>query len=275
MMSAAAPAASEDPPAWQPPPFCRTSWSSAAARAWWEPRLIAARAALEDLAVLRSAQDGVLRIVAVRPASLGRLRGLAATRGVRLESLGAAPAAPDAVAAGRFGRLLVAIGEGAALVPDNAPCPAPANEDPVWRLALRTAAAEPFDEGKGLVVAGDWAANPLLAPVGLSATSAWPAAFDCDRAAAEGAALLAAAETHGLSAAIRDLREALSWPTSWSALHGIAEVKTPVFRFIRSAPPTRQRITVRRQGAAFPEQAARGLGFPFLTRANPRNRAPR
>jgi len=271
-MDIAAPArAAPDPPRWQPPPFCRTSWSSAAARTLWEPRLDAARAALEDLAVLRSAMDGRSRVAIVRPASLERLRALAATHGVGFASLGVAPAAADAVAAGRYGRLLLALGEGAAAPPpDAAACRFAADEDPIWRLALDTAAAEPFDAGRGLIVAGDWAANPLLAPVGLAAVPSWPGGFDCAASAAEGAMLLDAAAQHGLAAPIGDLREALSWPISWSALHGVAEVKTPVFRFIRNTPPTRHPLTVRRRGAAFPEEAARGLGFPFLDRARPR-----
>lgn len=258
------------PPGWQPPPFCRTSWSSAAARALWEPRLAAARAALEDLAVLRCADDAAPRIAVVRPASLERLRALAAGRGVKLRSLGVAPATADAVAAGRFGRLLVALGDGTGGRPaDAAPESAP-GEDPVWTLACLTPGAAAFDEGRGMTVAGNWAANPLLAAIGLAAAAPWPAGFDCPAAAAHGEALLAAAEMHGLAGPVADLREALSWPVTWTALHGIAEVKTPIFRFIRNSPPTRTPYTVRRRGTVFPQEAAKGLGAPFLDRARPR-----
>jgi hypothetical protein len=141
------------------------------------------------------------------------------------------------------------------------------DEDPIWRLALATGGARPFDEGRGLTVAGDWASNPLLAPLGLTAMFCWPQSFACAEAEAEGEALLASAAAYRLSEPIGHLREALAWPVSWTALHGAAEVKTPVFRFIRDTPPTAHRLSVRRLGAGMPETAARGLGFPFTGRA--------
>lgn len=250
--------------AWTPPAFCRSSWASESARALWEPRFRAARTACEDLAVLQVAEGAGGRVAVIRPASLARVTRLAADHGVALRSLDAAPATAHAVAAGRLGRLLVAIGDTALPIPD--PIEDRAEVDPVWRLAGAAAGAATVS------VAGDWAANPLLAPVGLVVQPLWPGGFDCPDAAARGAALVAAAGRHGREEAIGWLRAALSWPVAWSALHGIAEVKTPVFRFIRTTPPTPGVLAVLREGAAMPEGAARGLGFPF---AAPRLSAPR
>jgi hypothetical protein len=248
---------------WTAPAFCRSSWASETARALWEPRFRAARTACEDLAVLQVADGARGTVAVIRPASLARMTALAAERGVALHSLDAAPATAHAVAAGRLGRLLVAIGGGEAPAAD--PIEDCDDMDPVWRLAGAAGADE-------VAVEGGWAANPLLAPVGLLVQPLWPSSFDCPDAAACGTALVAAAARHDRAEAIGWLHEALSWPVAWSALHGIAETKTPVFRFIRNTPPTPGKLSVRREGGAMPEASARGLGFPF---AAPRMPAPR
>lgn len=250
---------------WRPPPFCRLSWTSETTRAIWEPRIRAARDAIEDLALLRSADDGQPRIAFVRTESVERLCTLARACGVSLAN--AAPWSPGIhdVATGRSGRFpVVAAGEANAAV-DGA-CEAGAEDDPVWCLAAATPGTEPFDDGRGMTVAGNWASNPLLAAMGLAAPI-WPSSFACEDTRAQGDALLACAAAHGYEQAIGHLRDALSWPTSWTALHGVAEIKTPVFRFVRNTPPTRKRLSVHYLGTEMPEGAARGLGFPFVRRS--------
>ncbi|MFX4929700.1 hypothetical protein ABTB76_19360, partial [Acinetobacter baumannii] len=88
----------------------RMSWTSAVARAAWEPHLQAARTALEDLAVLRTAADGVPRIAFVRPSALARLTALADEAGTSLVSLGPGGTTPYDVATGRAARLVLAVG---------------------------------------------------------------------------------------------------------------------------------------------------------------------
>lgn len=252
--------------AWRPPPFCRVSWANEAVRSVWEPRFQSARDALEDLAVLRAAEDGRPRLLFARAASRTRLCDLALRLGLALDGLPRREPGRHDVAAGRAARLLLRVGgdDGAPLpASEGAPCEDDAGTDPVWRLARATAGAVPFDDGRGLRLGGGWASNPMLAAVGLCAAPAWPSDFDDGTAAVEGAALEQRAERHGRAAAIGHLREALSWPTSWTCLHGIAEVKTPLFRFVRDAPPTAERHTVHLVGTIMPERAPRGLGFPF------------
>jgi hypothetical protein len=255
-------------PAWSPPPFCRSSWSSEAARALWEPRLNAVRDLVEDMGLLTCGEG---RMLVIRAPSLGRLAAMAAGWGVPFDSLGAAPETPHAVAAGRHGRLLVRIGNGGPGAPQPA-CEGDPHVDPLWALAAAEPEARLFDEGRGRGVAGPWASNPMLAAVGLSIGRGWPGGFDCPAAPAQGQALLDAAIAHGREEAALWLREVLSWPVSWTALHGIAEIKTPVFRAIRTTPWTAARFTIERQGSAMPEGAARGLGFPFAAARMARRR---
>lgn len=261
-------AQAEAPPRWAPPPFCRLSWSSEAARNLWEPRLNAARDLIEDMGLLTC---GTGRLLVVRAASLSRLAAMAAGWGVPFDSLGAAPETPHGVAAGRHGRLLVRVGNAGPGAP-RAAYEADPEVDPLWALAAAEPEARRFDAGRGLGVGGHWAANPMLAALGLSIGRGWPSGFDCAEAAAQGQALLDAATAHGREEAALWLREILSWPVSWTALHGIAEIKTPVFRAIRSTPWTAARLTIERQGSAMPEAAARGLGFPFAAARMARRR---
>jgi hypothetical protein len=59
------------------------------------------------------------------------------------------------------------------------------------------------------------------------------------------------------------LPEILSWPIEWSALHRIAEIKTPVLKASARTDATPCRYTVRRQGDNYPLEGIRGLNFPY------------
>ena len=58
----------------------------------------------------------------------------------------------------------------------------------------------------------------------------------------------------------------LSWPTEWSALHGIAEIVTPVLRVSTNTDLTGDKVVVQRQGTTYPAEGASGLRFPFQRR---------
>ena len=59
------------------------------------------------------------------------------------------------------------------------------------------------------------------------------------------------------------LLEILSWPIEWSALHGIAEIKTPVLKASTRTDAAPCKYTVRRQGDNYPLEGIRGLNFPY------------
>ena len=60
------------------------------------------------------------------------------------------------------------------------------------------------------------------------------------------------------------LLEVLSWSMTWSTLHGIDEVKTPVFKMITNGQAVPQKLRVNLAGTSDPEFAGRGLNFPFV-----------
>lgn len=58
-------------------------------------------------------------------------------------------------------------------------------------------------------------------------------------------------------------KEILSWPVEWSAVHGIGEVRFPVLKLSTRTTVYPDKRTVRREGTAYPAEAARGLTFPY------------
>jgi 2-polyprenyl-3-methyl-5-hydroxy-6-metoxy-1,4-benzoquinol methylase len=75
--------------------------------------------------------------------------------------------------------------------------------------------------------------------------------------------LMAFGRERGYGTEMEWLEEILSWPVSWSALHGIAEVKTPVLKASTRTDATAHEFIVRRHGRRVPAEAAAGLSFPF------------
>lgn len=59
------------------------------------------------------------------------------------------------------------------------------------------------------------------------------------------------------------LEEILDWPMHWSALHGCAELKTPVAKIIYRCDATSDKQEIRFEGNTYPEEGERGLAFPY------------
>jgi 2-polyprenyl-3-methyl-5-hydroxy-6-metoxy-1,4-benzoquinol methylase len=57
--------------------------------------------------------------------------------------------------------------------------------------------------------------------------------------------------------------EMLNWPIEWSALHGIAEIRTPVLTISTRTNATGKKLVVQRDGSNYPEEGSKGLRFPF------------
>jgi SAM-dependent methyltransferase len=73
----------------------------------------------------------------------------------------------------------------------------------------------------------------------------------------------------GFAVEMEWLEEILNWPASWSALHGIAQVKTPVLKVSTRTDATAHEFVVRRAGRRMPAEAAAGLVFPFRSPEGP------
>jgi hypothetical protein len=70
------------------------------------------------------------------------------------------------------------------------------------------------------------------------------------------------------------LAEILSWPIECSALHRIAEIKTPMLKASTRTDAIPCKDTVRRQGDSYPLEGIRGLNFPYPSRPRPQKNQP-
>lgn len=72
------------------------------------------------------------------------------------------------------------------------------------------------------------------------------------------------------------MRECLSWAVDWSALNGIVEVKTPLFKFCTwtipqaGTTPQTSRRRIIREGRSAVDGGGVGLSFPFAQSPRPR-----
>jgi hypothetical protein len=140
--------------------------------------------------------------------------------------------------------------------------------DTIWRMAANLLegeeAANVREEATNVrEVSGPPHTNVLWRSLGLRAVNHSPCRFDCEATVELAGEFLEAGRSGGYSTQVGWLLEILSWPVEWSALHGIAEIKTPVLKMVTNTDATAEKYVVRRKAASYPEEGAQGLGFPY------------
>ncbi len=133
--------------------------------------------------------------------------------------------------------------------------------DPTWPMAVASAGAD--EETRHVEIGGPPEVNILWRWMGVRAVAHLPCRSDCDASVELGRRMLAVGREAGFEEEVDWLLEILSWPLEWSALHGIAEVKTPVLKVTTMTDATPYEYVVRRAGTRFPREGARGLEFPY------------
>jgi hypothetical protein len=106
-------------------------------------------------------------------------------------------------------------------------------------------------------------ANILWRWVGVRAVPHLPCRFDCSRSIEFAAEMLNIGRRIGYAEEMDWITGILSWPVEWSALHGIAEVKTPVLKVTTRADATAEKWVIQWAGTSYPEEGAVGLQFPY------------
>ncbi|HKX45196.1 MAG TPA: hypothetical protein VJP77_00630 [Planctomycetota bacterium] len=283
------------------PEFLRTTWVSDAARAAWEPKIRRCAETWQRLEWL-AAVEGI-RPCAVVTVTAEQLveRGDVGRRGfvhLPLECLGGAG---GAVLGGELRyravvatlenahRFRVAFEEGDDVtLGDLLGCPPCCREsfrsawvdlglqDPTWPIAQRsTSPHAPEDRdapgsstpARTLDIQGPPFGNILWRWIGLRLVPHLPCRADCGSTAEIGSAIAELAGREGLGAEHDCLLEMLQWPVEWSALHGIAEIRTPILKFVVPTDGTKNKYTVRWQGTRRPAESGRGLDFPYAAPA--------
>jgi radical SAM protein with 4Fe4S-binding SPASM domain len=269
-----APRAADDPK-----PKARISWVGEQARERWQGRLVRLPIAIEELTVHAARVSGARCAVRLVPeSSFDRLLGLAAEHG-----LGAAILPAEALPGGICTRPAEAVaGVFLAGAPDAA-----ANAQAAWerrdlpafqalidlpacclRHGSDAAGGDLFPAHRGTVYLPESvAAHPLLAPLGISALPVAPCRLDCPSALEAAEQWLEVAAGQGYAAEAGWLRECFSWAISWSELHGVTEVKTPLFKMCLETGSALRTRTIRRAGTSAVEGSAAGLSFPYAAPA--------
>ena len=134
--------------------------------------------------------------------------------------------------------------------------------DTTWAMSAPAEPATQIEEFERRV-SGPKESNILLRWLGIRAVPHLPCSFDCASTAEFGRKLISVGRDAGFAIEMDWLLEMLSWPVAWSALHGIAEVRTPILKIATATDATAERYEVRREGEGYPEEGVRGLHFPY------------
>lgn len=147
--------------------------------------------------------------------------------------------------------------------------------DTTWQMAANTPGVDTrqWERGTELRVASDDAhpyANIMLRWLGVRLVPHLPCSHVCEATIAQADAFRRLALQLGFTDEIAWVDEMLNWPVEWSALHGIAELRTPVCTLSTRTDATRGNMVVQRHGTMYPDEGSRGLRFPFQQDAVPR-----
>lgn len=111
--------------------------------------------------------------------------------------------------------------------------------------------------------AGHFKANILLRWLGIRLVSHLPCSFECQESVKLATANLTLMEQLGHVESANDIINLLQMPIEWSAKHGIAEIKTPLFKISTRTDATSGLYVVQRPGEFYPDEAPSGTKFPY------------
>jgi hypothetical protein len=279
------------------PPFVRQQWASELSRERWQPRINAARKAYQSLEIA-SVAGGVRRAARriIPPARLESVANEIAPLGLTVTPI--ANVVPNR--AGYRARLEYAkanepfdvscviarnddsrafleasrahdddtIGE---LLGIPACCRAFFSEvwhrqrmiDTTWPMALASSTVQDIMDNS-IIISAEPETNVMLRWLGIRLVPHLPCSFQCRESIRLARRLAEVAIREGHGAGVAGAWEILSWPMEWSALHGIAEVRTPIFKIAVDTDATGRHYRVQLRATRYPEDAERGLRFPYL-----------
>ena len=274
--------------AFELPPFSRITWASGAIRSKWGERLSRVRRALANRE-RPACWSGILpaRIVKIYPyqerqwTEDARRAGLAVER---YETTAPEMALDEELRSGKAILLLAgqpgavsqarAEASGTALgAPDCCARHAELMKPLAFRsreMILMLSSVPDAEPGGCAVLAQAWETNLFWSGLDVSFLPHVPCSVDCEPSKALARKLLVRMKRSGLDEEAEWLREMLSWSLSWSALHGIAELKTPLFKACSATDATAGRYEIRLDGTS-PKEAPAGAGFPYQSKKSRRS----
>lgn len=133
--------------------------------------------------------------------------------------------------------------------------------DTTWPMAYNT--TKPLLGHSAIEIECPNETNILLRWLGIRAIPHLPCSFHCNDTVEMAKKYISLGRKNGYEEEMDWLTEMLSWPVEWSALHGIAEIKTPIIKIISCTDATPIKYVVQRKGLTYPPEGARGLVFPY------------
>lgn len=98
---------------------------------------------------------------------------------------------------------------------------------------------------------------------GVRLVSHLPCSFNCSHTQDMGMKMAELGRQLGYGQEVDWIYELLSWPVEWSALHGIAEIKTPINKISSRTDMTPWKYTVQKHNAVYPEDGMSGTMYPY------------
>ena len=143
--------------------------------------------------------------------------------------------------------------------------------DTTWAMAANSGSAS--EDGRLIEVESStpFQANILWRWMGVRAVPHLPCSFACPHTVDFANRLMGLGRDLGFADEMEWIEEILNWPASWSALHGIAQVKTPVLKVSTRTDATAHEFVVRRAGRRMPDEAPPASSFRS---ARPRSTGP-
>lgn len=269
--------------------FLRLTWVSEQARSTWEPRIhaiVSARRALQGAAALNRGGTCLMTGAAISPEEAGKDLSIPTAMGEGLWNARLSSIADAHVSAILHGRLVVGSRSGLTALlaawsdgdfgwclrslgfPD---CCSAALQlrsakdkawDPFWSM-LNPLAIDSQEGTLSIEAAADSPCNLSLYRIGIASVDHFPCKLDCSASRDIRIWIKDLAQSLNLAKEIEWREAVLSWPTKWSALHGIVEVQTPVVKFIHDGAWSDYHHVVRLIGDSYPTEGAVGLEFPY------------
>jgi hypothetical protein len=137
--------------------------------------------------------------------------------------------------------------------------------DPTWR----TVQATTCNRQKLIILDNKGLINIIWSPLGLQNIPWIPCNLKCTASLKLARRYMQIGSKSGSKQEMQWLREILSWPVEWTALHGIAEIKTPILKISASTDPTPGKLAVQLTSDSYPAEGAVGLNFPFRSSGYP------
>lgn len=137
--------------------------------------------------------------------------------------------------------------------------------DTTWPMALNTIGRDVSDEA--VRISGPPEANILLRWLGIRLVPHLPCSFACEHTVANAKDFAAIGRRREFGEWVDWIYKMLEWPAEWNALHGAAEIKTPVVTALSRCDATANKLVVQRAGTFYPEEGARALRFPYRIHA--------